>query len=174
MHVVVCVHVAVGGEEEEPGSIVVHEVGGFDDAFVRGAFVVEDCGGGAEEGCAGGGEALDAEGGGDYGCDCDAMLGCEDFGIRFLEDGLPLTSVTASSAVADGVAVDFPGDPALAIVVVYRGIDGATLSKWADQSLVADWFVGSGDAAGFCGADAVLCCVLLCGGAVVHHEAAVV
>ena len=70
VHVVVCVHVAVGGEEEEPGSIVVHEVGGFDDAFVRGPFVVEDCGGGAEEGCAGGGEALDAEGGGDYGCDC--------------------------------------------------------------------------------------------------------
>jgi hypothetical protein len=130
--IVVCVHVAVGGEEEEPGSIVVHEIGGFDDAFVRGAFVVEDCGGGAEEGCAGGGEALDAQGGGDYGCDCDAMLGCEDFGVGFLEDGLPLTSVAASSAVADGVAVDFPGDPALAVVVVYRGIDGAALSKRAD------------------------------------------
>ena len=85
-----------------------------------------------------------------------------------------LTSVAASSAVADGVAVDFPGDPALAIVVVYGGIDGAALSKRADQSLVADWFVGPGDAAGFCGADAVFCGVLLCGGALVHHEAAVV
>ena len=85
-----------------------------------------------------------------------------------------LTSVAASSAVADGVAVDFPSDPALAVVVVYRSIDGATLSKRADQSLVADWFVGSGDTAGFGGADAVFCCVLLCGGAVVHHEAAVV
>lgn len=85
-----------------------------------------------------------------------------------------LTSVAAGSAVADGVAVDFPGDPALAVVVVYRSVDGTALGEWADQSLVADGFVWSGDAAGFCGADAVFCCVLFGGGAVVHHEAAVV
>ena len=67
--VVVLVHVAVGGEEEVPGPFAVHEVGGFDDALVRGAFVVEDGGGRAEEGDAVVAEALDAEGGGDYGCD---------------------------------------------------------------------------------------------------------
>jgi hypothetical protein len=87
---------------------------------------------------------------------------------------MPLTSVAAGSAVADGVAVDFPGDPALAVVVVYRGIDSSSLGQWADESLVADWLVGSRDAAGFCGADAVFCRVLFCGRAVVHHEAAVV
>jgi len=42
VHVVVLVHVAVGGEEEVPGPFAVQEVGRFDDAFVRGAFVVED------------------------------------------------------------------------------------------------------------------------------------
>jgi len=38
-----------------------------------------------------------------------------------------LTSVSASSAVADGVAVDFPDDVALAVVVVCRSVDGAAL-----------------------------------------------
>jgi hypothetical protein len=100
--------------------------------------------------------------------------------VRLLRDRtrtnewIALTSVSASSAVADGVAVDFPDDVALAVVVVCRSVDGASLGKWADQSLVADWFVRSGDAACFCGADAVFCCVLFGGGAVVHHEAAVV
>lgn len=60
VHVVVCVDVAVGGEEEVPEPVAVHEVRGFDDAFVRRALVVEDGGWGAEEGGAGGGEALDA------------------------------------------------------------------------------------------------------------------
>lgn len=32
---------------------------------------------------------------------------------------MSLTSVSAGSAVADGVAIDFPGDVALAVVVVY-------------------------------------------------------
>jgi hypothetical protein len=71
--VVVLVDVAVGGEEEVPGPFAVHEVGGLDDAFVRGAFVVEDGGGRAEEGDAVVAEALDAQGGGDYGCDCDVL-----------------------------------------------------------------------------------------------------
>jgi hypothetical protein len=71
--VVVVVHVAVGGEEEVPGPLAMHEVGRFDDAFVRGAFVVEDGGGGAEEGDAVVAETLDAQGGGDYGCDCEVL-----------------------------------------------------------------------------------------------------
>lgn len=71
--VVVLVDVAIGGEEEVPGPFAVHEVGGFDDAFVRGAFVVEDGGGRSEEGDAVVAEALDAEGGGDYWGDCDVL-----------------------------------------------------------------------------------------------------
>jgi hypothetical protein len=71
--VVVLVDVAVGGEEEVPGPFAVHEVGRFDDAFVRGAFVVEDCCGGAEEGDAVVAEALDAQGGGDYWGDCEVL-----------------------------------------------------------------------------------------------------
>jgi hypothetical protein len=71
--VVVLVDVAVGGEEEVPGPFAVHEVGGLDDAFVRGAFVVEDGGGRAEEGDAVVAEALDAQGGGDYWGDCDVL-----------------------------------------------------------------------------------------------------
>lgn len=34
VHVVVLVHVAVGAEEEVPGPLAVHEVGGFDYPFV--------------------------------------------------------------------------------------------------------------------------------------------
>jgi hypothetical protein len=71
--IVVLVHVAVGGEEEVPGALAVHQVGRFDDAFVRGAFVVEDCCGRAEEGDAVVAEALDAQGGGDYWGDCEVL-----------------------------------------------------------------------------------------------------
>ena len=123
--VVVVVHVAVGREEQIPGSLAVHEVGRFDDAFVRGALVVEDGGGGAEEGDAVVAEALDAQRGGDYGCDCE-VLGQNKMWLISLGRRL-LTSVAASSAVADGVAVDLPDEVALAVVVVCGSVNRAAL-----------------------------------------------
>lgn len=60
-----------------------------------------------------------------------------------------LTSVSTRAAVADSIAIDFPSNVALAIVVIYGRVDGATLVKRADQRLVTDGRVWSGDAACF-------------------------
>lgn len=169
--VVLLRRVAVGAEEEEPSAGVVEEGGRFDQALVRGAVVVEDRGRGADEGGAGGGEALEAEGGWLDGFDWEGVsAGCR---RRDWKRG-GVTGVAADAAVTDGVAVDFPGDPALAVVVEDGGVDGAALVEGADQCFVADGGVWAGDGVGCGDADAMQGGVLGCGCAVVHHEGAVV
>lgn len=76
--------------------------------------------------------------------------------------------------MTDSIAVDFPGDPALAIVVVYGRVNCATLIERAYQRLIADWLVWSGDTACFRCTNAMFGSVLFRGGTVVHHVAAIV
>lgn len=171
--VVLLRRVAVGAEEEEPGAGVVEEGGRFDQALVGGAVVVEDCGRGAHEGGAGGGEALEAEGGWLDGFDWGFHLLAGGGGRAGCKGGV-VTGVAADAAVADRVAVDFPGDPALAVVVEDGGVDGAALVEGADQCFVSGWGVRAGNGVGCGDADAVQGGVLGCGCTVVHHEGAVV
>lgn len=67
--------------------------------------------------------------------------------VQARDDLAQLTSVSTSATIADSIAIDFPGDVALAIVVVYGRVNGATLVKRADQRLVTDGRVWSSDAA---------------------------
>ena len=85
-----------------------------------------------------------------------------------------LTSVSTSATVADSIAVDFPGDVALAVVVIYSRVNGATLVEGAYQRLVADGRVWSGDTACFRCTNAMFRSVLFCCGTVVHHVGAIV
>lgn len=76
--------------------------------------------------------------------------------------------------MTDGIAIDFPGNVALAIVVVHRRVDGAALVERTYQRLVADRLVRSGDTARFRCANAMFGSVLFSCSTVVHHVAAII
>jgi len=76
--------------------------------------------------------------------------------------------------MANSIAVDFPGDVALAVIIVHSGVNGTALIKRTDQRLVTNRLVRSRHAACFRRTDAMFGSVLRCGSTVVHHVAAVI
>jgi hypothetical protein len=85
-----------------------------------------------------------------------------------------LTGVSASTTIADSVAVDLPGNVAFAVVVIDGRIDGTALFERADQWRIANGLIRSGHPACFCRSDTVFGGVLSCRRTVVHHVAAIV